>query len=340
MDIILKNISKRFGDVLAIQNLTITIKNGKLTSILGPSGCGKTTLLNLIAGIEKMTSGIIQFDDIRVNDVPISERNVGYVFQNYALYPNMTIYENLLFPLTNERRRQTKKLKAEHNERIMQIADTLHITQLLKRKPSELSGGQQQRVAIGRALIRKPSILLMDEPLANLDTKLAEEMREEIRDIQTQTQTTTLFVTHNQADARAISDEIIVMDSGMIKQAGTAKDLYDNPQSLFVASFFSPLNVNVLGLSEYEELFKCDTGVMSSGSEKVVFRPEHVTESEHGKEFVITQIISNGIYDEKILRSNNLSMRCVGVQGDVNDVVRICIPPNKIMIFRDDDRVK
>lgn len=342
MNVYLEGVTKKFGSVIAVNNITVTIKDGCLTSILGPSGCGKTTLLNLIAGIEPVTSGTVKYEDSLMNGVPLSERNIGYVFQNYSLYPTMNVYENLRFPLDNSKKRKInrKLLMQEQNKKILEIADLLHISDLLKRKPHELSGGQQQRVAIGRALIKAPDIILMDEPFANLDTKLAEELRDEIRLIQIKTHTTTLFVTHNQLDARAISDEIIVLKEGIVQQVGTARGLYESPRNLFVASFFSPLKLNVLTSKEYYDLFGQDITFNNIDATMIAFRPESVVEYTDGIPFVIMNSFSNGIYDYAEISNKNTTIYCVGISAPIGSTIRIGIQKKDLMLFRNDERIQ
>jgi len=240
MNIKLENITKRYGRMTVLDGLSLSFSSGQLTALLGPSGCGKTTILNIISGVLQPDQGEVHFGDRCVTDTHMSCRNIGYVFQNYALYPNMTAYGNLKFPLTNMP--LIGKSRAEkreyYDEQIRKTAKMLQIEDTLMRYPSELSGGQQQRVALGRAIIRRPDILLMDEPFANLDRRLSIEMRDEVRQLQQQLGLTTIFVTHNQADANAISDQIVLMNAGAVQQSGTPSQLYDRPANLFSADFF------------------------------------------------------------------------------------------------------
>ena len=210
----------------------LTIQDGKLTGLLGPSGCGKSTLLYLISGLQSPTSGRIFFGDRDVTLLPPEKRGIGLVFQNYALYPHMTVEQNIAFPLVNQ-----KVKKEEIRERTEEMAKLVQIGDLLKRKPSQLSGGQQQRVAIARALVKRPEILLLDEPLSNLDARLRLEMREEIRRIQIETGVTTVFVTHDQEEAMSITDEIVLMKKGIVQQQCAPQEMYLNPGNQFVASF-------------------------------------------------------------------------------------------------------
>ncbi|NMB02774.1 MAG: ABC transporter ATP-binding protein [Firmicutes bacterium] len=239
MQITLKNVTKRFGETVAVNDLSITLASGKLTALLGPSGCGKTTTLNMLSGILPVTSGKVFFDEQDVTNLPPENRNIGLVFQNYSLYPHMTVLQNICFPM------EMKKIpKKERIERAEKLAELVHISALLKRKPAELSGGQQQRVAIARALAKEPQVLLLDEPLSNLDAKLRIEMREEIKRIQREAQITTVFVTHDQEEASSIADEVVVLKDGLLQQQGSARSIYDQPNNLFVADFLGTPPIN------------------------------------------------------------------------------------------------
>ncbi len=232
MKVRIDNVTKKFGHTTAVADFTAELEDGHLICLLGPSGCGKSTLLNMLCGIIPVTQGQIFFDDKDVTKLPPDQRNIGMVFQNYALYPHMTVAENIAFPL------EVQKIKKEERRaRVEEIAKLVHVDNLLKRYPSELSGGQQQRVAIARAMVKKPDLLLMDEPLSNLDARLRLEMREEIRRIQKETGVTTVFVTHDQEEAMSISDSILLMKDGLLIQSGLCQELYVNPNSLFVAEF-------------------------------------------------------------------------------------------------------
>jgi len=239
MQIRTEHLLKRFGDVTAVNDLTVTLADGKLVALLGPSGCGKTTILSMLSGILPVTGGKVFFNDRDVTDLAPDKRNVGLVFQNYALYPHMTVMQNICFPM------EIKRVpKAERIKRANELAEMVHITPLLKRKPAELSGGQQQRVAIARALAKQPDILLLDEPLSNLDAKLRVEMREEIRRIQRQAKITTVFVTHDQEEASSIADQVVLLKTGVLQQQDTARNLYDQPCNLFVADFLGNPPIN------------------------------------------------------------------------------------------------
>ena len=252
MKVVLKNLTKRFPsrnknvreDVIAVNDFNFEIPDGKLIGLLGPSGCGKSTALNLLSGLIKPTSGRIFFGDRDVTDIPAEKRGIGLVFQSYALYPHLTVLQNILFPLQNLKG-PARLSKEEMNRRAYDAAKLVQIEMLMERKPSELSGGQQQRVAIARALVKMPQILLLDEPLSNLDARLRLQTREEIRRIQRETKITTVFVTHDQEEAMSISDLIIVMKEGVVHQIGKPQYVYDDPVNLFVAKFLGTPPINV-----------------------------------------------------------------------------------------------
>ena len=252
MKIVLENLTKIFPsrnkkageEVVAVNDFSFTIPDGKLIGLLGPSGCGKSTTLYMISGLQKPTGGKIFFGDDDVTELTTEKRGVGLVFQNYALYPHMTVKQNILFPLQNLKGAD-KLPKKEMLERAHYVAKLVQIDELMERKPSELSGGQQQRVAIARALVKMPRVLLLDEPLSNLDARLRLQTREEIRRIQRETGITTIFVTHDQEEAMSISDMIVVMKLGVVQQIGRPQDVYDDPTNLFVAKFLGTPPVNV-----------------------------------------------------------------------------------------------
>ena len=252
MNITLQNLTKRFpargrkalGETVAVRDLSFEIPDGMLVGLLGPSGCGKSTTLNMICGLEPPSEGKIFFGEEDVTSLPPELRGVGMVFQNYALYPHMTVLQNILFPLEN-RKGADRLTRAEMRERALETARLVQIEELLDRKPKELSGGQQQRVAIARALVKMPRVLLLDEPLSNLDARLRLQTREEICKIQKKTGITTLFVTHDQEEAMSISDRIVVMKDGVLMQQGRPQEVYDNPENLFVAKFLGTPPINV-----------------------------------------------------------------------------------------------
>ena len=252
MKVTLENLTKIFPsrdkkagkEVVAVNDFTFEIPDGKLIGLLGPSGCGKSTTLYMISGLQKPTSGKIYFGDDDVTELSTEHRGIGLVFQNYALYPHMTVKQNILFPLQNLKGKD-KLSKEAMLERAYEAAKLVQIDELMDRKPNELSGGQQQRVAIARALVKMPRVLLLDEPLSNLDARLRLQTREEIRRIQKETGITTVFVTHDQEEAMSISDMIVVMKLGVVQQIGKPQEVYDNPKNLFVAKFLGTPPINV-----------------------------------------------------------------------------------------------
>jgi len=238
MRILLDQITKEYADVKALKDISLEIKPKKITAILGPSGCGKTTLLRIIAGLIKQSTGNIYFNDENINHLPTQKRNAAMVFQNYALFPHLTVKDNIAYGLKN----QTKD-KELINSKVKKILETVQLDNLGHRKIDELSGGQQQRVALARAIVINPQVLLFDEPLSNLDEKLRESMRHQIKNLQRETQITTVYVTHDQREALAIADEIIVMNHGVINQIDTPENLYKYPENIFVADFLGQKNI-------------------------------------------------------------------------------------------------
>ena len=270
MKVELKNVTKVFpsrnkkvgGEVVAVNNFTFEIPDGQLIGLLGPSGCGKSTTLYMICGLQKPTGGQIFFGEEDVTELSPENRGVGLVFQNYALYPHMTVKQNIMFPLQNLKGAD-KLTKEQMIERAYQAARLVQIDELMDRKPNELSGGQQQRVAIARALVKMPRVLLLDEPLSNLDARLRLQTREEIKRIQRETKITTIFVTHDQEEAMSISDTIVVMKLGVVQQIGAPQEVYDSPVNLFVAKFLGTPPINVFeGRVEGGKLYIGDTAVL------------------------------------------------------------------------------
>ena len=295
MKVTLQNLTKIFPsrdkkagkEVVAVNDFTFEIPDGKLIGLLGPSGCGKSTTLYMISGLQKPTSGKIFFGDDDVTELSTENRGIGLVFQNYALYPQMTVLQNIMVPLQNLKGAD-KLTKAEMLDRSHEAAKLVQIDELMNRKPSELSGGQQQRVAIARALVKMPRVLLLDEPLSNLDARLRLQTREEIRRIQKETGITTVFVTHDQEEAMSISDMIVVMKLGVVQQIGKPQDVYDDPTNLFVAKFLGTPPINVLeGKVQDGKVYIGEDAVLNiSGVEDqeviVGIRPEGFELAENG----------------------------------------------------------
>lgn len=301
MKIRLEHLTKRFPnrnkkiaeDVIAVNDFDFEIPDGKLIGLLGPSGCGKSTALNLICGLETPTEGKIFFDDDDVTQLPPENRGVGMVFQSYALYPHLTVKKNIMFPLENLKGDQ-KLTKEQMEEKVLEAAKTVQIEELMERRPSEMSGGQQQRVAIARALVKMPRVLLLDEPLSNLDARLRIQTREEIKRIQNETNITTIFVTHDQEEAMSISDMIVVMKAGVVNQIGKPQDVYDDPVNLFVAKFLGTPPINV-----YDG--KVKGGELYIGEDKILGK-DYVKDTKDGDVYV-------GIRPEGFVLDKDLSGR-------------------------------
>ena len=354
MKVVLQHLTKRFpnrnkkgDDVIAVNDFNFEIPDGKLIGLLGPSGCGKSTTLNLICGLEPPTSGSIFFGEDDVTRLPPENRGVGLVFQNYALYPHLTVLENILFPLQNLRGAD-KLTKQQMNEKALQAARLVQIDQLLERKPSELSGGQQQRVAIARALVKMPRVLLLDEPLSNLDARLRLQTREEIRRIQKETGITTIFVTHDQEEAMSISDLIVVMKSGVVQQIGKPQEVYDSPANLFVARFLGTPPINVFnGKIEGGKVYIGDQAVLSvTGAEdQEVFigvRPEGFNVDKNGPLTCQLRDIEVMGHATSFLTTHEASLNPIirtlkdadqhfEVQGDT---IRYSLKPHKVFLFK------
>ena len=239
--VVMKDLNKKYDEVHAVKDVNLHIRDKEFVVLVGPSGCGKSTTLRMVAGLEEITAGEITIGDRVVNDLPPKDRDIAMVFQNYALYPHMTVYDNMAFGL-----KMRKFPKAEIQKRVQEAAEILGIHELLKRKPRQLSGGQRQRVAVGRAIVRHPQVFLFDEPLSNLDAKLRVQMRAEIRELHQRLETTTVYVTHDQIEAMTMADKIVVMQAGRIEQSGAPLDVYDRPVNTFVATFIGSPAMNMI----------------------------------------------------------------------------------------------
>ncbi len=291
--VVLEGITKRFGDVVAVNDLSLEIHDGEFLVLLGPSGCGKTTSLRMIAGLESVDEGEIYIGDTLVNDLEPKDRNVAMVFQNYALYPHMTVYKNMAFPLEN-----FGYSKGDVAKRVREVASLLQIMPLLYRKPTELSGGQQQRVALGRAIVREPQVFLMDEPLSNLDAKLRVHMRAELKKLQKELGVTTIYVTHDQVEAMTMGDRIAIIEGGELQQLASSDLIYSRPTNRFVAGFVGspPFNFfegtltadSLLDTGEFKYPLSPDLAQAShqANSDKLVLgiRPQDVRVRHKGKQ--------------------------------------------------------
>ncbi len=354
MKIVLQNLTKVFParnkkldkEVIAVNNFDLEIPDGKLIGLLGPSGCGKSTTLYMISGLQKPTSGKIFFGDNDVTELSTENRGVGLVFQNYALYPHMTVKQNILFPLQNLKGKD-KLTKDQMLERALYAAKLVQIDDLMERKPSELSGGQQQRVAIARALVKFPRVLLLDEPLSNLDARLRLQTREEIRRIQKKTGITTVFVTHDQEEAMSISDMIVVMKLGVIQQVGKPQDVYDDPVNLFVAKFLGTPPINVFnGEVKGEKLYIDNNAVLdvkgiSDQPVTVGIRPEGFILDENGPMVCKLNNVEVMGRDVSIVSTSEASVNPV-IRSIINsdnkvavnnETIRFSLKPHKVFVF-------
>ncbi len=354
MKVVLENLTKIFPsrnkksneEVIAVNNFNFEIPDGKLIGLLGPSGCGKSTTLYMLSGLQKPSSGKIYFGEDDVTELPTEKRGIGLVFQNYALYPHMTVKQNILFPLQNLKG-EDKMSKEDMLERAYYAAKLVQIDELMERKPNELSGGQQQRVAIARALVKMPRILLLDEPLSNLDARLRLQTREEIRRIQKETGITTVFVTHDQEEAMSISDLIVVMKLGVVQQIGKPQEVYDNPVNLFVAKFLGTPPINVLeGCVKGEKLYIGEEAVLDVAGvedQEVVIgiRPEGFVLDANGPLSCKLQNVEVMGRDSSVISTNAASLNPVVrsiIDADnkvdtENETVRFSLKPHKVFVF-------
>ncbi|MBO2522127.1 MAG: glycerol-3-phosphate ABC transporter ATP-binding protein [Firmicutes bacterium] len=292
----LERVTKRYGNVIAVNNANLEIKDKEFIVLVGPSGCGKSTTLRMVAGLEEITEGNIYIGDVLVNDIPPKDRDIAMVFQNYALYPHMDVYNNMAFGL-----KLRKFPRAEIDRRVKEAARMLGIENLLDRKPKQLSGGQRQRVAVGRAIVREPKVFLMDEPLSNLDAKLRVQMRAELSKLHARLQTTVIYVTHDQTEAMTMGDRIVVMKDGVIQQIGAPLEIYDNPVNVFVAGFIGtpPMNfIDCVLLKEEDDYW------VKTPAFRLKIHPDRARQIQNidayvGKE-VILGIRPEDIHDAKI----------------------------------------
>ncbi|MFC1960422.1 ABC transporter ATP-binding protein [Chloroflexota bacterium] len=337
MKVKIDNLTKTFGKVVAVQDLDLEVEDGEFVAFLGPSGCGKTTTLLMLAGIYKPTAGIIRFGDRVVNQLPPKERNIGMVFQSYALYPHMTVFGNMSYPL-----KLKHVSKTEQMERVQQTADVMGIGNLLDRRPGELSGGQQQRVALGRALVKEPDILLFDEPLSNLDARLRLTMRGEIKQLQKTLGITSIYVTHDQVEAMTMADRIAVMNLGYLQAFDTPEDLYDRPKTKFIAGFVGnpPMNLIEVDVTATDGKFIAKNGsftlnVTNERGEKAAAHEGSVTLGVRPDDFTIAgdgEIEGTVFVVEPLGRDNMLDVRV-----DDHSFLVLSDPKEKI---RSEDKIK
>ena len=349
-DIKIDKINKYFGNVHVIKDVSLEIKSQSFTVLVGPSGCGKSTMLRMIAGLEEINSGTISIDDKEVNNLPPKARNIAMVFQSYALYPHMTVFDNMAFGLKLE-----KRSNDEINDRVQEAARILQIQDYLKRKPKQLSGGQRQRVAIGRAITRKPKVFLFDEPLSNLDAALRVQMRVELAKLHDQLNATMIYVTHDQTEAMTLANDIVVLDEGVVSQKGSPMELYNNPKNLFVGGFIGSPKMNfikskILSKSsnktevDIPDLGKINIPKTSESSYEGDFvqigiRPEHLLVNKDGdanweSKVLVVEKLGSGTF---LYLEKNGEMLVVQTDGDskikVGDNVKIGFDVTRCHIF-------
>jgi ABC-type sugar transport system ATPase subunit len=344
-DVELVQVCKSFGMVEACKDVDLRIEDGEFVTLLGPSGCGKTTTLNIIAGLEEASSGEVRIGGRVVNDLGPFERDVAMVFQNYALYPHMTVAENIGFTL-----RLRKRPKAEIAERVRAVAATLELSQLLERLPRELSGGQQQRVALGRALIREPAVFLFDEPFSNLDAALRVRMRAEIKELHQRLGVTSVFVTHDQEEAMSISDRVAIMRLGRVEQVGTPEDVYARPGSTYVARFVGSPQMDILqgvletadGVTRYRvgsAAFDVPGPLTALAGDREVdlgIRPEHIEVGETGTPLSVRIVQPLGPMTHLTVawEDGSLTARLPGMTGhQAGETVHVRLAPEHLLLF-------
>ncbi len=346
MKVALDNLTKKWGTVVGADSITLNINDGEFIAFLGPSGCGKTTTLLMVAGIYKPTAGYIRFDDYMVNHMAPKDRNIGMVFQSYALYPHMDVFKNISYPL------KLKKIPAkELKERTRKIADMMGIGHLLDRKPAQLSGGQQQRVALGRALVKEPGLLLFDEPLSNLDARLRLSMRSEIKRLQLELGITSIYVTHDQVEAMTMADRVAVIQSGRLQAFAPPDELYDRPQTLFIAGFVGnpPMNFITVDILHENGLFSARapglTMPLSAGhTDKVAekgrvimgIRPEDITianEGAAGEVYIVEPLGRDDLIDVKIGDLHVHVLADPEMSLKMGDTVNLQFNANKVQFF-------
>jgi multiple sugar transport system ATP-binding protein len=335
----LKNVSKRWGTYVGVDNFNLDIADQEFLVLLGPSGCGKSTTMRMIAGLEDVTEGEIWLGDRVINDLEPKDRDISMVFQSYGLYPNMTVYENIRFPL-----RVRKVPKAEHHDRVMKAATSVELLDFLKRRPAELSGGQRQRVALGRAIVREPKLFLMDEPLSNLDAKLRVSTRAQIKHLQNELKTTTVYVTHDQIEAMTLADRVVVMSQGLIQQVGTPTEIYNSPANTFVAAFIGSPAMNLIEGSIGGGVFEAPNtrieGLPSSHSGPITlgFRAEDANIVETGGQ-IGAPIYSIELLGEASMITYRIGDALVSVKAAkeyraaINETVRAAVPPDICHLF-------
>ena len=338
-EIKLQNVSKRWGSFIGVDDLNLTIGDQEFLVLLGPSGCGKTTTMRMIAGLEDVTEGEILIDGKRINDLDPKDRDVSMVFQSYALYPNMNVYDNIRFPL-----KVRKVPEAEHDERVRRASAMVELDPFLHRKPSELSGGQRQRVALARAIVREPNVFLMDEPLSNLDAKLRVSTRAQIKNLSHELKVTTIYVTHDQIEAMTLADRVVVMKQGLVQQVGSPTDIYDWPANTFVAGFIGSPAMNLLEGALTAGVFECE-GVRiegltaADGPVTLGFRAEDAHVADTGSGQINLPAYSMELLGDATMITVRSAGQLVAVKAhkeyraEIGDAVSIAIPAEICHLF-------
>jgi multiple sugar transport system ATP-binding protein len=339
MSIKFQNVTKKFGDSAVVDDLSLEIEDGEFVVLLGPSGCGKTTTLRMLAGLETVTSGDIYVGDERINDVPTQQRDLAMVFQSYALYPHMTIAENIAYPL-----RVRKLDRDERENRVARVARMLEIEALLQRRPRQLSGGERQRVALARAIVREPRAYLMDEPLSNLDARLRVQMRGELKRLQHELRTTTIYVTHDQAEAMTLASRVAVMNKGRVQQFDTPLNIYNQPANRFVAEFVGSPSMNFIDGRIEGGVFVSDSIKVSvnkpDGEIALGIRPEHIhvlTEPRDGAipaRVYVTELMGNETFVFLSVGGHKLIARApADFRAEVESMVWLLLDTQKVHFF-------
>ncbi|WP_375256266.1 ABC transporter ATP-binding protein [Yoonia sp.] len=338
-EIQLRNVSKRWGSFVGVQSFDLTIADQEFLVLLGPSGCGKTTTMRMIAGLEDVTDGDILVDGKRINDLDPKDRDVAMVFQSYALYPNLNVYDNIRFPL-----KVRGVPQAEHEERVMRASAMVELDDFLHRKPAELSGGQRQRVALARAIVREPNVFLMDEPLSNLDAKLRVSTRAQIKNLSHELKVTTIYVTHDQIEAMTLADRVVVMSNGIVQQVGTPTEIYDNPANTFVAGFIGSPAMNLVNGEISDGVFRTQNMKVSglpnqhSGPITLGFRAEDASVAA-GDADIGSSVYSLELLGEATMVTMKVGRTIVSVKSgkeyrvEIGDAVQATVPADICHLF-------